>query len=122
MSFVTEEDLRRDQRYKNAVHLFNQHEWYSAHDAFEELWHESQGGMRMLLQGIIQISVAEYHLDNGNMRGSILLMAEGLNHLLSSDSFDPGFDLTCLETIVRQRLSALQSGQCPTHLPLPVLE
>lgn len=115
------DDLISDERYQAAVALFNQHSWYLAHDAFEELWHESLGPMRSILHGIIQVSVAEFHLDNGNLRGSTLLMAEGLNHLSSADGNVLDVDLPSLQTIVRQRLAALQSGVSLDNLPLPHL-
>lgn len=110
-----------DFRYAHAIQLFNSHQWYAAHDAFEELWHESQGILRSLLQGIIQVSVAEYHLENGNLRGSILLMAEGLNHLKSSSFPALELDLDRLIDIVCSRLTALQTGTDLVKLPLPSL-
>ena len=122
MTEFRDELLLGDLRYTHAIQLFNSHQWYAAHDAFEELWHESQGCLRSLLQGIIQVSVAEYHLENGNFRGSTLLMAEGLNHLKSS-SF-PGLEigLDRLINIVCCRLSALQTGTDLVNLPLPSLQ
>ena len=111
-----------DDRFRKAVNLFNTREWYDAHDAFEELWHESVGEERAVFQGIIQIAVAEHHLRNGNWRGSLLLMAEGLNHLQASPPQDLGFDMHSLQAIVRQRLASLQTGQPLDGIPLPVLE
>lgn len=114
--------LLDDERYRKAVNLFNTRDWYAAHDAFEELWHESVGEQRAVFQGIIQIAVAEHHLRNGNRRGSLLLMAEGLNHLQASPSQDLSFDMHSLQAIVRQRLASLQTGQTLDGIPLPVLE
>lgn len=114
--------LLEDVRYHKAVHLFNDAEWYAAHDAFEELWHEAAQEDRSLLQGIIQIAVAEHHLRHGNQRGSLLLMAEGLNHIQPSSAPDLGLDLQRLITTVRRRLAGLQAGEPLVELPLPVLE
>lgn len=111
-----------DDRYQQAVNLFNACEWYAAHDAFEELWHESAGEDRSILQGIIQIAVAEHHLRHGNQRGSLLLMAEGLNHIRSSDPHDLGLDLQSLKVIVGRRLACLQAGDTLAELPLPLLK
>ncbi|MFN9547319.1 MAG: DUF309 domain-containing protein [Cyanobacteriota bacterium] len=110
-----------DDRYQQAIHLFNAREWYAAHDAFEELWHEAAIEQRLVLQAVIQIAVAEHHLHNGNQRGSLLLMAEGLNHLQSSSPQDLNLDLQALSSIVSRRLAALQAGQSLADLPLPVL-
>ena len=35
--------VQDDKRFENAVELFNSKDWYPAHDAFEELWHETSG-------------------------------------------------------------------------------
>lgn len=108
--------------YDQAIEAFNQNEWYSAHDQFEVLWYESDGPIRSLLQGVIQISVAEYHLENSNLKGAILLMAEGLNHLQSVLAIDPGFNLPLLNEVVRLRLTSLQSGSSMDGLPSPYLQ
>lgn len=110
-----------DLAYIQAIEAFNRNEWYSAHDQFEALWYESDGAIRSLLQGVIQISVAEYHLENSNLTGATLLMAEGLNHLQSGLSLDPGFDLALLDQAVRLRLTSLQAGKSLDGLPTPYL-
>ncbi|MFM7641152.1 MAG: DUF309 domain-containing protein [Cyanobium sp.] len=117
----TPESLVDDERYQIAVDLFNRQQWYAAHDAFEELWYEAHGTDRALLHGIIQISVAEYHLECGNLRGSTLLMAEGLNHLYSAEPQSVDFNISDLQTTVAKRLSALQSGISIVDQPLPCL-
>lgn len=53
--------------------------------------------------------MAEYHLDNQNLRGAILLMAEGVNHLESGIRIDLDYDLRDLLNVMRKRLSCLQS-------------
>jgi predicted metal-dependent hydrolase len=111
-----------DDRYQQAVSLFNAHDWYAAHDAFEELWHEAAGEDRLILQGVIQIAVAEHHLSNGNQRGSLLLMAEGLNHIQSSAPHDLGLNLQSLMAVVGRRLASLQAGETLAELLLPRLE
>ena len=36
-----------------ALNLFNNHEWYEAHDAFEEIWNSVDGDERQVIQGIL---------------------------------------------------------------------
>ena len=45
----------------NALTLFNNHEWYEAHDAFEEIWNSVDGDERQIIQGILQVSVSQFH-------------------------------------------------------------
>lgn len=113
--------LTHSPAFLESVDAFNQHHWYAAHDSFEELWYETTGQLRDFLQALIQISVAEYHLDNGNVRGSTLLMAEGLNHLGACLSLPTGYDLESLHRLVSARLLALQhTGDVLPH-PRPQL-
>ena len=128
MSELNLSELNQDQvdlflrpPYSEAVIHFNSQDWYAAHDRFEELWYEASGDLRELLQGIIQVSVAEYHLDNGNTTGSILLMAEGLQHLDSSQSLATVYDIDGLRNLVRKRLSALQCQVDLAGFPRPHL-
>ena len=70
-----------DPRLGAAIALFNDAAWYPCHDGFEELWHETAGPMRPVLQGILQIAVAHLHLERGNLRGATILLGEGLGRL-----------------------------------------
>ena len=81
-----------DPRFQQAVDLFNRRAWYEAHDAFEEIWHETAGADRRLLQGILQIAVAHVHLERGNLRGATILLGEGVGRLSSAISGDLGLD------------------------------
>ena len=72
-----------DPRLGEAMRRFNAGEWYACHDGLEELWHETQGPMRPVLQGLLQIAVAELHQERGNRRGATVLMGEGLGRLRS---------------------------------------
>lgn len=115
------EELRNDPRLAAAIDRFNQREWYAAHDGFEELWHETLGPLRPVLQGILQIAVAHVHLERGNRHGATVLMGEGLGRLAGADADGLGVDLTTLAASVKPRLEALQSGTDPTRWPEPRL-
>ncbi len=110
-----------DPRFGEAVRLFNAGEWYACHDGFEELWHETQGPCRKVLQGILQIAVAHLHLERGNRRGATVLLGEGLGRLQNAGSAQLGLDLDQLRQQARARLQALQQEQDPMGLPLPRL-
>ena len=108
-----------DPRFPNAVELFNEGSWYEAHDAFEELWHETAGPERRFLQGILQIAVAHVHLDRGNRRGATILLGEGVGRLSSALAGDLGLDLPTARNQARLRLEALQQDEDPDLLPVP---
>ena len=69
MTFINnqEESFINDSRFELGMKLFNSCQWYKSHDVFEEIWHETGGSERQLLQGILQVAVAQVHLENSNI-------------------------------------------------------
>jgi uncharacterized protein len=116
-----EQALVADPRLAHAIALFNGGDWYACHDGLEELWHETSGRMRPLLQGILQIAVAELHHERGNLRGATILMGEGLGRLQGDLEGGLGLDLDSLRRQVGERLQALQQQRPLRGLDLPYL-
>lgn len=116
-----EQGLLADTRLVEAISLFNCGDWYACHDGFEALWHETAGPMRPVLQGILQIAVAELHLERGNSRGATILMGEGLGRLKACPTNALGIDLNALMNSAMLRLLALQQQQALENLALPSL-
>ena len=114
--------LISDSRFNKAMHHFNSADWYLAHDYFEELWHESVDPERQTLQGLLQISVAQLHLEKGNKNGATILFGEGLGRLRKIGSPDLGLNLKKLCKSVEARLSVLQHNGNLDLFELPFLE
>jgi predicted metal-dependent hydrolase len=114
--------LISDPRLKAAVDLFNAGEWYACHDGLEELWHETAGAMRPVLQGILQIAVGQLHLSSGNNRGAVILTGEGLGRLQRCPDQALGLDLQVLRAQATVWLQALQQNQHTDQLPRPSLQ
>jgi predicted metal-dependent hydrolase len=55
---------------RSGLELFNRGEYFEAHELLEEAWREEPGPVRELYRGILQISVAYYHLLRGNYTGA----------------------------------------------------
>lgn len=64
-----------------AIAQFNQKDYYECHDTLEALWMEATEPERSFYQGLLQLAVACYHLSQGNQRGAILLLGEGIKRL-----------------------------------------
>ena len=110
-----------DKRFKRAVDLFNSEDWYPAHDAFEELWHETYGKERITLQAFLQIAVAQLHLERGNTNGATILFGEALGRLTKLDAPDLGFDIVRLSECLEQCLNSLQRNNQPEKSNIPYL-
>ena len=76
-----------------ALNLFNNHRWYEAHDAFEEIWNSVDGDERQVIQGILQVSVSQFHLSKGNLNGATILLGEGLGRIKPRTKINLGIDL-----------------------------
>lgn len=53
------------------VKLFNNCQFFEAHDFFEELWKVAESKNRLFFQAMVQVSVGSYHLVNRNYKGAI---------------------------------------------------
>ena len=113
--------IQVDPRFQQAVALFNGHDWYGAHDLFEELWHETGDPERRWLQGMVQLSVALLHRQRGNVHGAMVLLGEASGRLGSAMSPPTGLDQDSLLGPLQRLLSRLQSGQDAPDLSLPSL-
>ena len=89
-----------------ALNLFNNHQWYEAHDAFEEIWNFLDGDERQVIQGILQVSVSQFHLSRGNINGATILLGEGLGRIKTRTGTNIGIDLEsfceCLEDLLKK--------------------
>jgi sugar phosphate isomerase/epimerase/predicted metal-dependent hydrolase len=60
------------------IALFNQGEFHAQHEEIEAEWHAERGPIRRLYQGILQIGVGFHHALNGNQRGAVALLRDGI--------------------------------------------
>ena len=92
----------------NALNLFNNHKWYEAHDAFEEIWNSVDGDERQVIQGILQVSVSQFHLSKGNLNGATILLGEGLGRIKTRTKINLGIDLESFCNSLEDLLRKLQ--------------
>ena len=110
-----------DSRFEIGMNLFNSCQWYKSHDVFEEIWHETGGADRQLLQGILQVAVAQVHLENSNINGATILYGEALGRLKRYQLANLGLDIVGLCKCITKRLEFLQIGKDISNCSLPVL-
>ena len=104
---MREEDIKSfEDIFLEALNLFNKQKWYEAHDAFEDIWNTLDGDERQIIQGILQVSVSQFHLSKGNLNGATILLGEGLGRIKNRTNIDFGIDLEsfciCLEELLRK--------------------
>jgi len=106
----------------NALKLFNNHEWYEAHDAFEEIWNSVDGDERQVIQGLLQVSVSQFHLSKGNLNGATILLGEALGRIKTRTEINLGVDLESLCQCLENLLKKLQNKENLSEKDKPFLK
>ncbi len=90
---------------------FNAGKFFECHDTLEDVWHGTHGPCRDFFQGLIQVAVGFYHLDNGNLEGSRSQFEKGLQKLAGYGDRFMGVDLAGLRRQAASWLARITSGQ-----------
>ena len=75
------DDNLKSKLFIDGINLFNDKKFYEAHESWEELWTEFNLDDALLIQGLIQLSVAYFHITNINLKGSKNLFNKSLPKL-----------------------------------------
>ena len=109
---MRDEDIKSfEVDFFNALNLFNNQQWYEAHDAFEDIWNTLDGDERQIIQGILQVSVSQFHLSKGNLNGATILLGEGLGRIKNRTNIDLGIDLDSFCKSLEELLIKLQHNK-----------
>jgi uncharacterized protein len=91
------------------IEEFNRGEFYECHEYLEEAWMQEPGRVRFLYQGILQVGVGFYHLQNGNWRGATGLLRNGTVRLKEFEPETLGVDVAKLVRESERCLRELES-------------
>ena len=112
--FLTPEDVEcacRGELHPQArsgLELFNQGEYFEAHEALELAWREETGPVRELYRGILQIGVAYYHILRGNYLGALKMFKRSRPWLAPFPDQCRGVDLASFREDYREVEEALR--------------
>ncbi len=81
-----------DPRYLAGVLLFNEGDFFGAHEVWEDVWSESHGEARRFVQGLIQAAVGLCHFGNGNLAGARKLFYSSTDYLRACSTPFQGLD------------------------------
>jgi predicted metal-dependent hydrolase len=87
-----------DQRFDEAVRLFDAGEYFACHDVLEDLWSETYGEERDFLQGLIHASVALFHFTEGNLGGARKMFESQQKYLRPYGASYGGINLELFQT------------------------
>ncbi len=93
---------------EEGVNLFNDQDFFAAHDFFENLWIHADKKDRLFFQGMVQISVGGYHLLNENFRGAYSQFSKGTAKLKNYAPHYKGVELRFLIQKIEKIISKLE--------------
>ena len=82
-----------DPRYLAGILFFNEHDFFVAHEVWEDLWAESHGDERRFYQGLIQAAVGLFHFSGGNLGGAVKLYRSSYDYMQRCGSPFLGLDV-----------------------------
>src|SRR3954462_12717922 len=100
--------------YLDGITLFNEHEFFEAHEVWEDIWHEAYGTKYEFYQGMIQCAVALEHYARSNPRGVVSLYDSYRRHFKDVPQVFMGLDV---ESFLEKMQGALRPR--PHAIPLP---
>jgi hypothetical protein len=83
-----------DARDLAGVLVFNAHDYFEAHEVWEDLWADSHGDERRFVQGLIQAAVGLFHFTGGNLGGALKLYRSSRDYMQPCGSPFLGLDAT----------------------------
>ena len=97
-----------DPLFAEAITQFNNRDYYACHDTLEAIWNDAWQSDRAFYQGILQIAVGLYHLQNRNWYGATILLGEGTSRL---PAYLPDYQSIDVEMLLKDSLAILRSVQ-----------
>jgi predicted metal-dependent hydrolase len=69
------------EKYLRGITLFNQAEFFDAHEHLEDIWRAAPPENKKFLQGLIQVAVAFHHYSTGNRVGMRSVLERAIRNL-----------------------------------------
>jgi predicted metal-dependent hydrolase len=108
--------------FAKGVAEFNAGYYFECHDTLEDMWTGLRGPSRDFFQGLIQVSVAFYHLTGGNAAGAESMLRRALKRFERYPARYFGFDLAAHRAELggwRERIAATPPGDGGPQDPPP---
>ena len=103
--------------FARGVEQFNAGLFFECHDTLEEMWSGLRGPARDFFQGLIQVSVAFYHLEAGNGPGALSMLSRALKRFAAYPDVYFGFDLAAHRAELEDRRARIEAGEPPGAPP-----
>ena len=93
---------------RRGIEQFNRGEYFLQHETLEDLWRQETRPIRRLYQGILQVGVAMYHLQQHNHHGVVYMLTRGSDYLRPFTPTCQGVDVAALLTDATRLLETVE--------------
>jgi uncharacterized protein len=104
------------EKYLRGISMFNNAEFFDAHEALEDVWRAAPPENKKFLQGLVQVAVAFHHYSTGNRVGMRSVLERAIKNLGEPAGSYEQFKLAQLVQSLAQWRTAMDN-----NLPLPEL-
>jgi uncharacterized protein len=107
-------------KYLRGISLFNNAEFFDAHEALEDVWRAAPPENKKFLQGLVQVAVAFHHHSKGNRVGMRSVLERAIRNLAEPPGSFGQIQLAALlQSLVQWREALDHNSPLPT---LPRIE
>jgi predicted metal-dependent hydrolase len=103
-------------QYHHGISLFNDAQFFAAHEELEDVWRAAPPENKKFLQGVVQIAVAFHHYSTGNRVGMRGVLGRAIKNLKEPAGPFQQFELETLLQSLGQWQTAMDN-----NLPFPEL-
>lgn len=96
--------------YREYFRLFNEGDYFEAHEVLEDLWAIEAPPLRDYYKGLIQAAVAICHWERGNPSGALKLHRSAARYLCDYPDDYEGFALREFQAAMDQLFAPLENG------------
>jgi uncharacterized protein len=98
-----------ENRFEEGIRLFNNGNFFKAHEVWEEEWKRAHGLEKVFYQGLIQAAAALLHAERGNYAGAVSLYLKCCSKLDQFPAKWKGIELGQVRSELSRFFSVLQS-------------
>ena len=96
--------------YLDGIEAFNSHEFYNAHEYWEDLWSDFRLRDADFIQGLIQLSVGYFHITNFNRNGALGLLNKCKKKLASYKPIHREVDIDYIFICVNKSIDFIEKN------------
>ena len=102
--------MDEEKLFLKGIEKFNKNKFYDAHECWEEIWTEINIPDDNFFQGLIQLSVAYFHISNHNIKGAKSLFNKSINKLVDYIPLHRGLDVKLIVSKAKKSLIILNEN------------